>query len=499
MFRATKLAWLTEHISWPKWVPMLSWITGWINVAGWVGGNLANGPLLSPVHCSFSTDGPRGHQCLALEPARCWCHLRAPSGLQPRQSMPFASWLTHPQGYEPQRWHRFLIYVGLTLLSFLTNAFMNSLLPLVYRGALIWSLGGFALVSITVLARAAPNYSSAYFVFCHFINRTGCACLPSDTLVFADNVCQGPMALPGCSGYATLASSSLVGWADGIPKLLQGGLEIPNASVQGPKIMIVCVAIGTVTGVIFLIVLLFVSGNIEEVIDSTAGPLLQILIHATRSNVGAICLLMLPLVCLLFATLSVMTTSSRMIFAFARWVFECASDGAAIEELTDSRDGGLPASRFLARIHPRLGLPLNALILTSVVTVLFGLIFIGSTSAFNAIISASVVALDLSYAMPIAVNCLRGRTALPERSWVLPGWLGWTADTISLVYISLTTVLFLFPPVLPVTGTNMNYCIVAFALIIAISIAQWIVDGKKNFSGPRINVIREPEQTQHRK
>lgn len=56
--------------------------------------------------------------------------------------------------------------------------------------------------------------------------------------------------------------------------------------------MVVCVGIGTFTGAIFLIVLLFVSGNIDDVISSKAGPLLQILIHATKSNAGGICLLM---------------------------------------------------------------------------------------------------------------------------------------------------------------------------------------------------------------
>jgi hypothetical protein len=105
--------------------------------------------------------------------------------------------------------------------------------------------------------------------------------------------------------------------------------------------MVSCVGIGTVTGSIFLIVLLFVAGNMEQVTTSAAGPLLQILLDATKSNAGAICLLMyviknfesfafssssliptfhhrLPLVCLVFAIISVMTTSSRMIFAFAR-------------------------------------------------------------------------------------------------------------------------------------------------------------------------------------
>lgn len=83
--------------------------------------------------------------------------------------------------------------------------------------------------------------------------------------------------------------------------------------------MISCVGIGTFTGATFLIVLLFVAGNMDEVINSAAGPLLQIFIHSTKNTAGAICLLMLPLVCLIFATLSVMTTSSRMVFAFARY------------------------------------------------------------------------------------------------------------------------------------------------------------------------------------
>lgn len=56
--------------------------------------------------------------------------------------------------------------------------------------------------------------------------------------------------------------------------------------------MVTCVGIGVFTGSIFLIVLLFVAGNMEKVATSAAGPLLQILIDATKSNAGGICLLM---------------------------------------------------------------------------------------------------------------------------------------------------------------------------------------------------------------
>ena len=58
---------------------------------------------------------------------------------------------------------------------------------------------------------------------------------------------------------------------------------------------------------------------------------------------------------------------------------------------------------------------------------------------------------------------------------------------IGIAYAILTTVLFVLPPELPVTGSNMNYCIVAFAIVIIISIIQWIVDGRKNFNGPYID------------
>ncbi|KAL2867748.1 amino acid/polyamine transporter I [Aspergillus lucknowensis] len=401
-------------VAWPKWVPILSWITGWINVAGWVA-------------------------------------LVATNSLLSSQLIVGAVSAMHPD-YNPQRWHQFLIYIGLTLGAFVVNAFMNSTLPIIYRGAFTWSIGGFVLVSITALACASPDYNSARFVFADFVNTTGWP----DGIAWLLGLLQGGL---GVTAFDTVAH------------MIE---EVPNASIEGPKVMVSCVGIGTFTGCIFLMVLLFVAGDMKQVTTSAAGPLLQILIDATKNKAGGICLLMLPLVCLILATLSTMTTSSRMIFAFAR-------------------DGGLPASRFFAKVHPTLQLPLNALILTVVVVVCFGCIFLGSTSAFNAIISSSVVALDLSYMMPILVNCLQGRNALPERKWKLPRRVGWIADIISLCYIVLTTVLFVFPPSSTVTGSSMNYCIAAFGVIIIISIFQWVVDGRKNFTGPRVDVALETE------
>ncbi|ELR03718.1 hypothetical protein GMDG_06352 [Pseudogymnoascus destructans 20631-21] len=348
--------------------------------------------------------------------------------------------------YVPQRWHQFLIYIGYNIVAFLINTFLTRILPTVTKAALFWSITGFVVISITVLACASPNYSPPDFVFREFINETGWP----DGIAWLLGLLQAGLGLTGFDAVAHMIE------------------EIPNAAVEGPKIMIACVAIGVFTGFVFLTVLLFVAGDVQEVINSAAGPMLAILYNATGSKAGSICLLIFPLVCLLFATTSIMTTSSRMTYAFAR-------------------DGGLPASRFFAKVHPRLDLPLNALYLTTALVVVFGCIFLGSSSAFNAIISASVVALGVSYGIPIAINCLRGRNMLRPRPFVLPEWLGWAANLIGLAYVAVTTVLFLFPPVLEVTGSNMNYCVVAFFLIFVIATIQWFVDGRKNFKGPKFD------------
>ena len=77
------------------------------------------------------------------------------------------------QNYKVQRWHQFLIYIGYNIAAFLLNAFGNSLLPYVTKGAFAWSITGFVIISITVLACASPNYSSGKYVFTDFINGMG--------------------------------------------------------------------------------------------------------------------------------------------------------------------------------------------------------------------------------------------------------------------------------------------------------------------------------------
>lgn len=241
-------------ISWKRWVPLLSWICGWINVFGWM--------------ALVATAGLLGSQLII--------------GLI----------ALYDATYEPERWHQFLIYIGYNLIAFIANAFGNSIIPLINKAAITWSIAGFVIISITVLACASPNYNSADFVFRNFTNETGWP----DGIAWLLGLLQGGLGLTGFDATAHMIE------------------EIPNAAIEGPKIMIYCVAIGMFTGFIFLMCLLFVAGNAETVIDSAYGPLAQIFYTATGNKAGTVCLTMFPLICLVFAACSIMTTSSRMTY-----------------------------------------------------------------------------------------------------------------------------------------------------------------------------------------
>ena len=178
--------------------------------------------------------------------------------------------LTTRQTYTPEAWHQFLIYIFYNVLAFLINAFGTALLPLVTKSAFIWSIAGFAIISIVLLACSSPSYNSGDFVYRLFVNETGWP----DGIAWLLGLLQGGF---GLTGY------------DAVAHMIE---EIPNPSKEGPKIMVYCVGVGVFTGFIFLTVLLFVAGPFEEVVGSSAGPVLQIFYDATNNKAGSICLLL---------------------------------------------------------------------------------------------------------------------------------------------------------------------------------------------------------------
>ena len=246
--------------------------------------------------------------------------------------------------------------------------------------------------------------------------------------------------------------------------------EMPNPTKQGPKLIIYAVAMASVTGFGYIAAVLAVTRDVDAAINASQ-PLLEIYYQATNNKAGSICLMIFQLLSFVLCAIDDMATSARMAYALAR-------------------DGGMPFPRFFAHVSPTFGIPVWGIVWCFTWDVILALIFLGSSNAFNAILSAAVVCFTVTYAIPPCINVLRGRSMLPEsRSFKMPTVLGYVCNIADVCWALLTTVLFVWPTSNPTDAVNMNYCVVAFGVIIVIAGSNWIFSARKHYKPPTLELV----------
>ena len=100
-------------------------------------------------------------------------------------------------------------------------------------------------------------------------------------------------------------------------------------------------------------------------------------------------------------------------------------------------------------------MPVNANALTLGVQLALGLIFLGSTAAFNAFVGVAVICLGASYAMPVAASLANGRRDVADAPFSLGRW-GYAINTFAVLWVAFSIVLFSMPAVIPVTRVSMS-------------------------------------------
>lgn len=95
----------------------------------------------------------------------------------------------------------------------------------------------------------------------------------------------------------------------------------------------------------------------------------------------------------------------------------------------------MPGAKIFSKVDQRLGVPLNALFLVTLVQMLLGLIYLGSSSAFLAFVSVGVQALALSYGIPIAISFFSGRKEVNQAQWHIPYGLGTVSPTGTMLFL----------------------------------------------------------------
>ncbi|EXJ85333.1 hypothetical protein A1O1_05697 [Capronia coronata CBS 617.96] len=346
--------------------------------------------------------------------------------------------------FAPTQWQTYLIFLLITILAALVVCYAPRLLPALEKFFFWCSLSGFLVAFITMLA-ASRHKESAHVVFVEYNNQSGW----SDGMSFVIAV--------GTCMYTFLATDATTHIAE----------EVPDPGRHIPRVMILTMVIGFGTVMPFILAILFSSNDLDA-ISASALPILEVYYQATGSKGAAAFFTFWILLNYFGATISCLATSGRLTWAFAR-------------------DNGLPYSHFFARVHRTLETPINATFACATFVVLYGLIYIGSTTAFNSIINMSILALNVSYVVPQGILLYRGRNkVLPSRSFKL-GPLGPFVNAFSCVWCTFYTIIFCFPTFLPAEVGSMNYVSVVVVGIIVIIAVLWYGGKRKTFVGPNLN------------
>jgi choline transport protein len=234
-----------------------------------------------------------------------------------------------------------------------------------------------------------------------------------------------------------------------------------------------------IVGFFVLIAFLFAIPDISAVQSAVSGsPFLYV--FQSASYWGSMPLIVLILLVMLTGSIDANASTSRQTFAFAR-------------------DGGLPGSVILSNVSKvgRTAVPRNAIIFTCLVTCLLALINIGSSVAFNAIISLQLMALMATYT--ISIGCvlyqrtLGGGVQLPYARWSL-GRFGAFVNSFAFIY----SIQVLFWTGWPGQGSplltpqNMNWSSVMFVGVSVISLVYYFVPyfvhGCMEYRGPVVLV-----------
>lgn len=231
------------------------------------------------------------------------------------------------------------------------------------------------------------------------------------------------------------------------------------------------IAIGIITVLPFTIALLF-SVNDLEAISLSYLPIMEVYSQALNNRAAAFFFTFWILFIYFGATIGLVVTTGRQLWAFAR-------------------DNGLPYSSTFAKTHPTLKVPVNATLLTAVFCILYGLIYIGSTTAFNSFVATAILSLNITYTIPQFLVLCRGRkSVLPARQFDLGNVFGPFCNVFSTLWVALYSVLFCFPIFLPVTAQTMNYVSVVMAGTgVFIVLMWWLPGGKRGvFTGPKVDM-----------
>jgi choline transport protein len=243
--------------------------------------------------------------------------------------------------------------------------------------------------------------------------------------------------------------------------------ELIHPARNVPIAMVGSVLVNGIMGFGYAIVLLISLGDLNELLTSPIGfPFMQLFLNVTKSTTGATILSLSVSLIAVAANAAGLTSTSRTAWAFAR-------------------DSAIPSSRYFARVNSKLKVPVRMVVCITILEGLLGFIYIGNTTAFNAILSMAILGMYESYLLPIVYMLLygrkQGRVFGPFRLGRIGGVL---TNIIAICWLVFAMIFSTFPNFEPVNAQNMNYSTVVLGGWLFFGALYYFLSGRKQYSGP---------------
>lgn len=353
------------------------------------------------------------------------------------------------------------------LFAVIINTAVSSWLPKFESTILILHIFGFFGILCTLVSLGPHALASE--VFQTFINGGN---WPTNGLSFFVGLLGNVFAFFGADGAIHMAE------------------EIQNAAIAVPRAIIFSIILNGTLGLGMALALLFCIGDLDAALDTPTGyPFIEIFLQAVQNVTGAALMTSLIITMGLCAAVGQTAAASRQLWAF-------------------SRDRAVPGWQYLQRVNAN-AIPILAIAATTVIAYLLAFIILGSSTAFNDIVSLSVVGLFGSYfkvaalllwrrlkgdIKPYVANSSnRGLTNVPGADltwgpWRVPGVLGTITNAFAVVYLVIIFFFSLWPPGNHPTAATMNYSSLMLGGTMLFSVVYYWVWARKVYDGPVIQI-----------
>ncbi|KAH8693565.1 amino acid/polyamine transporter I [Talaromyces proteolyticus] len=352
--------------------------------------------------------------------------------------------------YDPKRWQGTLFVFAMVALIYLFNVYASNWMARIQNLLLMMHLVSWVII-LVVLAVKAPHRAASE-VFTEFQNGGGWPTIGVSLMVGQISAIYGSL-----SSDATAHMSE----------------EIKDAGRYVPIAMLWGYILNGFLALVLLIVFLFAIPSVDDALsDATGFPFLYVF-GACTTTAGVNGLTALILIPVIFSNILFNLSTARQTYAFAR-------------------DKGLPFSSWISRIDTHRRIPRNAILLSCLISMLLSLINIGSTTAFNAIISVNVAALMFTYLA--AISCviymrLREPHRLPVRRWSL-GRASLPVNVVGLGYVVFAMFWSFWPAAPGFVKESFNWSIVIFGGVLVVSLFMYAVHGRRHYAGPVEHISR---------